>query len=432
MMSEWFAAVRGRDRGAGRDRREVHRRRRDGRVRRPERARGRPRPRASGGARDSRSARRPEREPRADATGSPWRSAPGSTPARPSRRSTRAPGEAIVTGAAVNAAARLEQLAEPGQTIVAERTARAAPRLPSSTTSANSSCAAGGAGARASCSPARRRTPRRAGCRGMHAPLVGRERELDLLARAAGARRRRAAPAARHDLRRPWHRQEPPRARAARRRSARAARAILVGRCLSYGDGIAYWPLAEILKRLAGISDDDTADARSRAASRRSSPSFSPDPPHAAAALAFTVGLDTGDEEFARLQPSALRVELHRTWRTLLLGARRARAARRRGRRHPLGRPGAPRPARGGRRPRQRPAPPRLPGASRVDRHRAPPGAAAAATSPPSSSARSPRTRRPSSSRTCSTSTASATRRAARSSPAPRATRSSSRRSFAN
>ena len=34
------------------------------------------------------------------------------------------PGEAIVTGAAVNAAARLEQLAEPGQTIVAERTAR--------------------------------------------------------------------------------------------------------------------------------------------------------------------------------------------------------------------------------------------------------------------------------------------------------------------
>lgn len=37
-----------------------------------------------------------------------------------------APGEAIVTGVAVNTAARLEQLAEPGQTIVAERTMRAA------------------------------------------------------------------------------------------------------------------------------------------------------------------------------------------------------------------------------------------------------------------------------------------------------------------
>jgi class 3 adenylate cyclase len=38
-----------------------------------------------------------------------------------------APGEAIVTGVAVNTAARLEQLAEPGQTVVAERTVRAAP-----------------------------------------------------------------------------------------------------------------------------------------------------------------------------------------------------------------------------------------------------------------------------------------------------------------
>ncbi|MGN6797376.1 MAG: ATP-binding protein, partial [Gaiellaceae bacterium] len=37
-----------------------------------------------------------------------------------------------------------------------------------------------------------------------------------------------------------------------------------------------------------------------------------------AAALAFTLCLDTGDDTFARLQPSALRVELHRTWRTLL------------------------------------------------------------------------------------------------------------------
>ena len=32
-----------------------------------------------------------------------------------------------MTGVAVNTAARLEQLAEPGQTVVAERTARAAP-----------------------------------------------------------------------------------------------------------------------------------------------------------------------------------------------------------------------------------------------------------------------------------------------------------------
>src|SRR5437870_13146526 len=32
---------------------------------------------------------------------------------------------------------------------------------------------------------------------------------------------------------------------------------ILRGRCLPYGDGITYWPLAEILKGYAGILDSD-------------------------------------------------------------------------------------------------------------------------------------------------------------------------------
>ena len=34
---------------------------------------------------------------------------------------------------------------------------------------------------------------------------------------------------------------------------------ILTGRCLSYGEGITYLPLAEILKELADIADDDPA-----------------------------------------------------------------------------------------------------------------------------------------------------------------------------
>jgi class 3 adenylate cyclase/tetratricopeptide (TPR) repeat protein len=37
---------------------------------------------------------------------------------------------------------------------------------------------------------------------------------------------------------------------------------ILAGRCLPYGEGITYWPLAEMVKAAAGISDDDpTAEA---------------------------------------------------------------------------------------------------------------------------------------------------------------------------
>src|SRR5262249_30226531 len=36
---------------------------------------------------------------------------------------------------------------------------------------------------------------------------------------------------------------------------------VLVGRCLPYGEGITYWPLAEMVKNAAGISDDDAVDA---------------------------------------------------------------------------------------------------------------------------------------------------------------------------
>jgi tetratricopeptide (TPR) repeat protein len=35
---------------------------------------------------------------------------------------------------------------------------------------------------------------------------------------------------------------------------------VLAGRCLPYGEGITYWPLAEMVKAAAGISDDDPPD----------------------------------------------------------------------------------------------------------------------------------------------------------------------------
>ena len=35
---------------------------------------------------------------------------------------------------------------------------------------------------------------------------------------------------------------------------------MLQGRCLPYGDGITFWPLAEALKGAAGIVDDDGAE----------------------------------------------------------------------------------------------------------------------------------------------------------------------------
>ncbi len=48
-------------------------------------------------------------------------------------------------------------------------------------------------------------------------------------------------------------------------RAARERATILRGRCLPYGDGITYWPIVEIVKQASGIGDTDTPeDARAR------------------------------------------------------------------------------------------------------------------------------------------------------------------------
>ena len=240
-----------------------------------------------------------------------------------------APGEAIVTGVAVNTAARLEQLAEPGQTVVAARTVRAAPGFRFEEL--------GRQQLRGKERPVAAflllgETPdaETRGLPGMHAPLVGRERELDLLLtlyeRLVAERRPHLATVygdpgvgksrlVRELLQRLSSLPEPPR--------------VVVGRRLSYGEGITYWPFAEIVKTLAGVSDDDPAAVAVERIRTLVDELLAEQPaaPRAltAAALAFTLGLDTGNDEFARLQPSALRVEFDRAWRLLLsaLAARR-------------------------------------------------------------------------------------------------------------
>ena len=44
-----------------------------------------------------------------------------------------------------------------------------------------------------------------------------------------------------------------------------AGATVLRGRCLSYGEGITYWPVAEIVRQAAGIADTDPpAEATAR------------------------------------------------------------------------------------------------------------------------------------------------------------------------
>jgi class 3 adenylate cyclase/tetratricopeptide (TPR) repeat protein len=93
--------------------------------------------------------------------------------------------------------------------------------------------------------------------RALQAPLVGREYELDLLETTFTriARDRRATLVTLYG--------DPGvgKSRLAREFTEGLEGAtILKGRCLPYGEGVTYWPIAEMVKASAGISDDDPLD----------------------------------------------------------------------------------------------------------------------------------------------------------------------------
>src|SRR5262245_56723235 len=93
--------------------------------------------------------------------------------------------------------------------------------------------------------------------RGLAAPLVGRESELELLENTyeRAVRDRRAS------LFTIYGDPGVGKSRLAREFVAGVEEAtVLIGRCLPYGEGVTYWPLAEMVKASAGIVDDDPLD----------------------------------------------------------------------------------------------------------------------------------------------------------------------------
>src|SRR5512132_3747541 len=161
-------------------------------------------------------------------------------------------GEALVTGDAVNVAARLEQAGMPGEILLGEQTYR----LVSDAVEADP---VEPIEAKGKTEPLRAYRLRRVlegatpFSRRLDSPLVGREDELMQIERAfAGAERDRSCQLftiiglpgigksrLSHEL-----------------ENRLAERALVVrGHCLSYGDGITYWPLLEILRDLGGRND---------------------------------------------------------------------------------------------------------------------------------------------------------------------------------
>ncbi len=229
------------------------------------------------------------------------------------------PGEAMVAGDPVNVAARLEQGAAPGQIVASERTARAARgfrfrelgRL--------------GLRGRAESVPAVLVLGEQAlaehGLPGLRAPMVGRGRELALLQTVF----ERAAADGRPHLVTVYGDPGVGKSRLVAEFLAWVdgldePAVVVRGRCLPYGEGITYWPLAEILKARSGVHDTDPpAVALERIRTMGESlfrSGLAPDAARTAAALAYTVGLEDPDVPLRELSPRQVHAETHAAWRS--------------------------------------------------------------------------------------------------------------------
>ena len=191
----------------------------------------------------------------------PSRPGPGSTPAR-SSSATRPRGRASSLGDAVNVAARLEQAAEPGEILIGEATYRLV--RDAVVAEAVGPLALKG---KAEPVPAWRLLEVVPGARGWSAParLAARRprRELAALERAFDARRRPRRVRARHGVRPGRVGQVAPDARALARLGDEAT--VVAGRCLPYGEGITFWPIARRSRRPPGSA---SATGRERVAAQ--------------------------------------------------------------------------------------------------------------------------------------------------------------------
>jgi class 3 adenylate cyclase/tetratricopeptide (TPR) repeat protein len=226
----------------------------------------------------------------------------------------------LVTGDAVNVAARLEQAAGPGQVLVGERTARLAgpwfelsPVEPLVLKGKSGAVAAWDVGA------AREAVEPR-GIEGLPAPLVGRDRELDLLHTTFARVCEDGAPhlvtvvgdagVGKSRLTREFV------------GSLEVDAKVVVGRCVAVCENITLWPFAEILKGEAVIFENDspgTAVAKIETLVAEAVPvELAADRELTAAALASTIGLRLPDDPLAALDPQRIHREVVAAWRALL------------------------------------------------------------------------------------------------------------------
>jgi class 3 adenylate cyclase/tetratricopeptide (TPR) repeat protein len=248
-------------------------------------------------------------------------------------RTDPVPGEALVTGDAVNVAARLEQGATEGQILVGERTARSAKGLtleqvgPLTLKGKRETVRAF---VLLDDDVGRPKTAQRFDARLYRTRMVGREGELAMVRSVFD----RCIADGRPQLITLYGDAGVGKTRfveefARRTDDLRERPLVITGRCLPYGEGVTYWPLGEILKAQAGILDTDPPDLAlekvHKVAEQLLTEAVSADPPRASAALAYTIGLEDPSLPLSASDPREVRDDLRAAWRSFFSALARSR-----------------------------------------------------------------------------------------------------------
>jgi len=223
----------------------------------------------------------------------------------------------LVTGDAVNLAARLQEAAEPGRIVVGETTARLV-------RGAFALDALGALPLKGRAEPVPAWTvagelgPAEAARGRVVAPLVGREPELEVLRSVLDRVEAKRAPHLVTVTGDPGVGKS--RLLEEFAASLEEGTKLLVGRCLSYGEGVTLRPLGEILAAEAGVLENDAPEAALAKITLlvdAVAAGVTVDPDRTAAALASTLGLERAGEEDA-VDPREARHRLVSAWRALL------------------------------------------------------------------------------------------------------------------
>ena len=231
------------------------------------------------------------------------------------------PGEPMVTGDTVNVAARLQTSTQPGQILVGERTARAVRQF-NLEELGELELRGKEVPVRAFRLIGRSEGALDRGIPGLVAPMVGRDSELALLRSIY----QRTVSERRPNLVTLYGVAGVGKSRLSREflewvLTSEPSPLVVRGRCLPYGDGIAYWPLAEIVKEVAGIRDSDTASEAlgrlGQLGSRIFTPELTTNPDATVAALGHTMGVVDPAHSFKDLDPREVRALTNAAWRAL-------------------------------------------------------------------------------------------------------------------